>query len=109
MTMDDKLEQISKTVGLTPEQIERVLHELISAGVVQYTPAGEKLSEATLDDAFTTAKQSILTKDIYAAARQAREKSHKLLEDQGLASMAILFSDVFAGLLEDPDRLLELA
>ncbi|GAG06518.1 unnamed protein product, partial [marine sediment metagenome] len=41
------------------------------------------------------------------AAREAREKSQRLFEDQGIASMALVFSDLFANLIESPEKVLE--
>lgn len=67
---NEKVREIAQRVGITPAQVEQVLTELVKAGIVQYSPG------FTFEEEFATAKQTILRRDIYVAAREAREKSH---------------------------------
>ena len=106
---NEKIKQIAQTVGVAPVQVERVLDEAIKAGLVRQIILRETPSGTALTEEFAVVKESILTKDIYTAARRARDKSHRLFEDQGLASMAIAFSSLFASAIENPDAILELA
>ena len=99
----EKVREIAQRVGITPAQAEQVLSELVKAGIIQYSPG------FTFEEAFAAAKQTILRRDIYVAAREAREKSHRLFEDQGLASIAIIFSNILADLIEHPEEMQELA
>jgi DNA-binding transcriptional regulator LsrR (DeoR family) len=105
----EKIKQIAQTAGVTPAQVQRVLDEAVKAGLVRQRTVQEAPSATTPAKEFAAIKESILTKDIYAAAHRARDKSHQLLEDQGLASMAIAFSNLFASVIESPDEMLELA
>jgi len=100
---NEKVKEIAQRVGITPVQAEQVLTELVKAGVVQYR------SDFTFKEEFAAAKQAILRRDIYVAAREAREKSHRLLEDQGLALIAVIFSNILADLIEHPEEIQELA
>lgn len=105
----EKIKQIAHTVGIAPAQVEHVLDEAVKAGLVRQIKLREMPSGTALAEEFALVKESILTRDIYTAARRAREKSHRLFEDQGLASMAIVFSSLFASAIENPDEILELA
>jgi DNA-binding IclR family transcriptional regulator len=99
---DEKVKEIAQRVGITPVQAKQVLTELVKAGVVQYSPG-------FISEEFAAAKQTILRRDIYVAAREAREKSHRLFEDQGLVSIAVIFSNILADLIEHPEEMRELA
>ncbi len=98
---NEKVKEIAQRVGITSAQAEQVLTELVKAGIVQYGPG------LALEEEFAAAKQTILRRDIYIAAREAREKSHRLFEDQGLASIAIIFSNILADLIEHPEMMQE--
>jgi len=45
------------------------------------------------------------TDDIMAATHEARHKSMRLLQDQGIAAIAILISEVLAEAIDNPDLL----
>lgn len=109
----EKIVKIAEEVGITPTQAERVLKRLIDEGIVEpsISRALEEAPSAALAEKikreFATAKRPIRRRDIYAAAREAREKSQRLFEDQGIASMALVFSDLFANFIESPEKVLE--
>ncbi len=51
----------------------------------------------------------LMADDIVAATQTARVKAAGLLNDQGVAAMALLLSNLIADTLEHPERLLERA
>jgi len=106
---NEKIKQIAQVVGIAPSQVEYVLDEAIKSGLVRQVMLRKTPSVTARTEEFAVVKESILTRDIYTAARQARQKSHRLFEDQGLASMAVVFSSLFASAIENPDEILELA
>ena len=109
----EKIIEIAQEVGITAAQAEQVLKRLIDEGIVEPSVSRglEEVPSAAFAEKikreFATAKRPIKRRDIYAAAREAREKSQSLFEDQGIASMALVFSDLFANLIESPEKVLE--
>ncbi len=106
---DERIEQVAQEVGLTAEQVQAVLQGLIASGVVGVDEQSGLLVDRHVAEGFSTAKQSILRRDVYAAAREAREKSQRLFEDQGLTSVALVLSRFLADFVENPEGMLELA
>ncbi|MBI1926133.1 hypothetical protein HYR99_18010 [Candidatus Poribacteria bacterium] len=55
----------------------------------------------TLDDYVKELK----TEDLIEAAHKAKEKSHLLLEDQGISTLALLLSELIVDFIKEPERL----
>lgn len=55
----------------------------------------------TLDD-YT---KELKTENLIEAAHTAKEKSHVLLEDQGISTLAIMISELIVDFIEEPERL----
>jgi len=62
------------------------LTDVLQRGLIQYE------AEQTLD----TYLPRMQTDDVVAASHQAKERSHVIIEDQGLAAVALLFTDLLA-------------
>lgn len=62
------------------------LTDVLQRGLAQYE-AGWALDEHL---------QYMLTDDVVAASHRAKELSHVIIEDQGLAAVALLFTDLLA-------------
>ncbi len=104
-----EIHEIADELGLSSAQVQQVIDKLLAKGVISYPAQAEEPS--TIDQwaaEFTAAKQSIKRRDVYTAAREARQHSHHLLEDQGLASLSLVFAHLLAELIEEPDRVLEM-
>jgi hypothetical protein len=55
----------------------------------------------TLDDYIKELK----TGDLIEAAHTAKVKSHALLEDQGISTLALMISELIVDFIEEPERL----
>ena len=55
----------------------------------------------TLDD-YT---KELKTENLIEAAHTAKEKSHVLLEDQGISTLALMISELIVDFIEEPERL----
>lgn len=55
----------------------------------------------TLDDYIKELK----TENLIEAAHTAKEKSHALLEDQGISTLALRISELIVDFIEEPERL----
>ena len=60
-------------------------------------------SEKKLEDYLS----HLLTDDILAATQEARRKSTRVLQDQGISAIAILISNVIAEVIEHPEMLMD--
>jgi len=106
--LEDAIRKTADELGLSPTQVQRVIERLLDKGIISYPARAKEPSMDQWAAEFAAVKQSIKRRDIYAAAREARERSHRLLEDQGLASLSLVFAHLFADLIEQPDRILEM-
>lgn len=107
--LESAIRETADELGLSPTQVQQVVDKLLAKGVISYRVFTGEPSADRYAAEFATVKQSIKRRDIYTAAREAREHSHHLLEDQGLASLSLAFAHLFADLIEEPDRILEMA
>lgn len=107
--LESAIRETANEPGLSSTQVQEVIDKLLAKGVISCRVAGEEMTVDQWAAEFATIKQTIKRRDLYAAAREARERSHRLLEDQGLASLSLLFAHLFADLIEQPDRLLKMA
>lgn len=51
--------------------------------------------------------EGLLTDDIFAATERAKQKSARLLEDEGIAAIAVLLSEVLRDVINNPDKIME--
>jgi hypothetical protein len=51
--------------------------------------------------------EGLLTDDIFAATERAKQKSAKLLEDEGIAAIAILLSEALRDFIDNPGKVME--
>jgi hypothetical protein len=51
--------------------------------------------------------EHLLTDDIVTATQEARRKSMRVLQDQGISAMAILISNVIAEAIDHPETLMD--
>ena len=51
----------------------------------------------------------LLTDDIIGATQEARRKSNRVLQDQGISATALLLANVIAEAVEHPERLMHAA
>ncbi len=107
--LENAIRETAEELGLSSVQVQQVIDRLLDKGVISYRVDAQEPAAERWATEFATAKQSIKRRDIYAAAREARERNHRLLEDQGLASLSLVFAHLFADLIEQPDRVLEVA
>lgn len=106
--LENAIRETADELGLSPVQVQQVVDKLLDKEVISYRVPAEEPSMDQWAAEFASVKQSIKRRDIYAAAREARQRSHHLLEDQGLASLSLVFARLFADLIEQPDRILDM-
>ena len=80
LTVPDELAKDLRTLDPT------VLTEILQKGLAQYQA----------EQAFGEHLRQMQTDDIAAASHQAKERSHAIIEDQGFAAVALLFTDFLA-------------
>ena len=51
--------------------------------------------------------EGILTDDIFAATERAKQKSARLLEEEGIAAIAMLLSEALRDFIDNPDKVME--
>lgn len=107
--LENAIRETADELGLSSTQIQQVIDKLVAKGVLSCRVSAEETPVDQWAAEFSAIKKTIKRRDIYTAAREARERSHRLLEDQGLASLSLVFAHLFADLIEQPDRLLEIA
>ena len=61
----------------------------------------DEVTVKTLDDYIKELK----TEDLIEAAHTAKVKSHALLEDQGISTLALMISELIVDFIEEPERL----
>lgn len=71
-----------------------VLTEVLQKGLAQYR------SERLLQDHL----REMQTDDVVSATHRAKERSHVIIEDQGLAAIALLFTDFLAEAVQGSHR-----
>jgi len=106
--LENAIRETADEPGLSPILVQQVIDKLLAKGIISYRVRAKEPSMDQWAVEFATVKQSIKRRDIYAAAREARERSHRLLEDQGLVSLSLVFANLFADLIEQPDRIPEI-
>ena len=52
--------------------------------------------------------KELKTENLIEAANRAKEKSHTLLEDQGISTLALLLSELLVDFINKPERLREM-
>ena len=97
-----------------PEELAIKLEALDSASVLQVLERGLKVYETeqiSIKKSLKDYLKYMQTDDIIGATRQAKEESQALLEDQGIAMIALLFSDMLSDILrqsrKDTERVSE--
>ncbi len=93
------IRETANELGLSPAQVEQIVNILLNKGIVQ-KPTDPQAEFARL-------KQTIKRRDIYQAVREARQKSHRLLEEQGLTSLSLVIANLLVDFVEQPERTLE--
>lgn len=85
-----------------PEELATKLEALDSASMLQVLERGLNVYETEQISTRKSLKDYLKymqTDDIIGATRQAKEESQALLEDQGIAMIALLFSDMLSDIL----------
>jgi len=97
-----------------PEELAIKLEALDSASILQVLERDLKVYETEQISTKKSLKDYLKymqTDDIIGATRQAKEESQALLEDQGIAMIALLFSDMLSDILrqsrKDTERVSE--
>jgi len=92
-----------KTITIeVPEELATKLEVLDSASILQVLERGLKIHETEQVSTKRNLKDYLKymqTDDIIGATRRAKEESQALLEDQGIAMIALLFSDMLSDIL----------
>jgi hypothetical protein len=97
-----RLEEMRTITIKVPEELAIKLEALDSASMLQVLERGLKVYETEQISTRKSLKDYLKymqTDDIIGATRQAKEESQALLEDQGIAMIALLFSDMLSDIL----------
>ncbi len=83
------------TITLTvPEELAEKLDSLDQTGLVEILQKG--LAQHQAEQTFGEYLRQMQTDDVLAATHQAKKRSHAIIEDQGFAAVALLFTDFLA-------------
>jgi len=89
---------VTLTLQVSDELAEKIrafdatmLTDILQKGLAQYE------AEQTLNNHL----QRMQTDDVIAASHKAKESSHSTIQDQGLAAVALLFTDLLAEAVQD--------
>ena len=83
------------TITLTvPDEVAEELRTLDPTALVEILQKG--LAQYQADQTFEKYLHQMQTDDVVAASHQAKERSHAIIEDQGFAAIALLFTGFLA-------------
>jgi hypothetical protein len=77
-----------------PDELAKKLHTLDPVTLTGVLQRG--LAQYEAEQALDTYLPRMQTDDVVAASHKAKERSHAIIEDQGLAAVALLFTDLLA-------------
>ena len=77
-----------------PDELADKLHTLDPATLTDILQRG--LAQYEAEQGLDTYLLHMQTDDVVAATHKAKERSHVIIEDQGLAAVALLFTDLLA-------------